>query len=82
MKKKRSKSPIFLEKCWEIIPRTRVRFDFPRLHQKDDGKCIIFHRLFYPLRKQWHIIAVRRISSRISVYIIRSKGAGYHLAFN
>ena len=34
MKKKRSKSPIFLEKYWEIIPRTRVRFDFPRLHQK------------------------------------------------
>ena len=34
MKKKRSKSPIFLKKCWKIIPRTRVRFDFPRLHQK------------------------------------------------
>ena len=33
MKKKGSKSPIFLGKCWEIIPGTRVRFDFPRFHQ-------------------------------------------------
>ena len=43
MKKKRSKSPIFLEKCWEIIPGTRVRFDFPRVHQnKKRGLCLFF----------------------------------------
>ena len=35
MKKKRAKSPIFLEKYWEIIPGTHVRFDFPRVHQNN-----------------------------------------------
>ena len=42
MKKKRSKSPIFLKKCWEIITRTRVRFDFPRLHQTPKAAFRLF----------------------------------------
>ena len=33
------------------------------LHQKDYGKWYVFHSLFYPLQKQWYIIAVSRISS-------------------
>ena len=45
MKKKRVKSPIFLQKYREIIPGTRVRFDFPQIHQKgktDTKVCRFF----------------------------------------
>ena len=44
-----------------VFPLLTRHFD-----QKDDGKWYVFHRLFYPLRKQWHIIAVRRISSALT----------------
>ena len=60
MKKKRSKSPIFLEKCWEIIPRTRVRFDFPRFHQKRQVMTATGYDLLFLSNPQaWYVIMRR-----------------------
>ena len=52
MKKKRSKSPILPQKCWEIIPRTRVRFDFPS-SPPTKKELLFIKSSFFCLSKTW-----------------------------